>query len=536
MDALLKSFKEMPQRVLGLPLPLRIVVLGGAAALLIALALVSSVASSSESFQYAFTNLTAEDSSEAASQLKASGIPFRIEANGAALAVPASKVHDVRLLLASAGLPRGGGVGFELFDRGDLGVSEFTQRVNLRRALEGELARTIGRLAAVRSARVHLTMGEKGLYRDEDKKPSAAVVVNLQPGRTLGDKELAGVRHLVSSAVSGLSAEQVTVVDGKGTVLAAESGLGQAAAQKQRDIERDLEGRIVSLLEPAVGQGAVIAKVTATVDSSEVSSQEEKFDPEGAVLRSERKVASQQQQQDRSAGGVAGAAANQPLQQPSAGAGLQGGKGSNASTDDSVKNFEISKVTTTTVQRGPRLRRLSIAVMVDGSQGKPRADAEVAHYGELAKRAVGFDGTRGDVLEISSQVFAKAAEAPAAAIVPPTLVETARNVAPFAIGGVIALALLAIALRRRGPAPKTISPKLPALVLKPGARVADIEAQLASAADELPKPVAPPLGLPDPSVVTRDKAREFATQDPQRAAHLLKAWIQNDLETEARNG
>ena len=126
-------------------------------------------------------------------------------------------------MLAAMGLPRGGGVGFEIFDRGDLGVSEFTQRVNLRRAIEGELARTIGRLASVRSARVHITLPEKGLYRDDDHKAVAAVVLNLQPGRTMSDKELQGVRHLVASAVTGLNPDSVTVVDGRGTVLAGDS-------------------------------------------------------------------------------------------------------------------------------------------------------------------------------------------------------------------------------------------------------------------------------------------------------------------------
>src|SRR6266568_2067416 len=126
------------------------------------------------------------NSAEAAAQLKAAGVPFRLEAGGSALAVPGAKVYDARLLLAASGLPRGVGVGFELFDKGDLGVSEFTQKVNLRRAIEGELARTISRLGPVRSARVHLTLTEKGLFRDDDRKASAAVVLNLQPGRTLG--------------------------------------------------------------------------------------------------------------------------------------------------------------------------------------------------------------------------------------------------------------------------------------------------------------------------------------------------------------
>src|SRR4051812_33852847 len=265
MEPLFRTLKELPLRFKALPGGARAAILGG---LMIAvlIGVGTSILSSGTSYQYAFTNLTPEDSTEAAAALKAANIAFRVEANGSALAVPASQVHEARLLLAAAGLPRGGGVGFELFDRGDLGASEFTQRVNLRRATEGELARTIGRLSAVRSARVHLTLPERGLFRDEDRKPSAAVVLNLQPGRTMNDKELAGIRHLVASAVAGLDSNTVSVLDGRGTVLSGDHSETARLASQQREVESALEQRIVQLLEPAVGAGAVVAKVTATLD------------------------------------------------------------------------------------------------------------------------------------------------------------------------------------------------------------------------------------------------------------------------------
>src|SRR3990170_4172755 len=162
MEPLLKQLRELPSRFNVLSPNVKRASMAGAVLLLAVAAIAAAVAGAA---------------------LKAASMPFRLEAGGAALAVPASKVYDARLLLATAGLPRGGGVGFELFDRGDLGVSEFTQKVNLRRAIEGELARTIGRLGEVRSARMHVTLGEKGLFKDEDRKASAAVVLNLQPGR-----------------------------------------------------------------------------------------------------------------------------------------------------------------------------------------------------------------------------------------------------------------------------------------------------------------------------------------------------------------
>ena len=303
MEPLLKQLRELPGQ---LPFAVKLLVVLALAGLAGAAAIFS--AASTESYQYAFTNLTAEDSSEAASTLKGAGIPFRLEAGGTALAVPGGKVYDARLLLAAQGIPRGGGVGFELFDRGDLGISEFTQRVNLRRAIEGELARTIGRLASVRSARVHVTMPEKSLFRDEDRKASAAVVLALQPGRSLEEREVAGIRHLVASAVPGLSASAVAVVDGKGNVLSSDAPWGEATSY-QRRLERDLQQRIVDLLEQAVGAGAVVARVTATVDAAEVQSTAEAVDPDQSALRSERKVSQQSQQDAQGPAGVAAARA-----------------------------------------------------------------------------------------------------------------------------------------------------------------------------------------------------------------------------------
>src|SRR5512142_2218151 len=287
MEPLLKQVRELPTRFRTVPATFKVLLavlaLGaGAAAVAISMG-------SAEGWQYAFTNLTAEDATEAASTLKAAGVPFRVEAGGSALAVPGAKVYDARLLLAAAGLPRGAGIGFELFDRGDLGVSEFTQKVNLRRALEGELARTISRLAPVRSARVHMTLPEKGLYRDQDRPAAASVVVSLQPGRTLGDRELAGIRHLVASAVPGLAPGGVSVLDGRGQVLTSDGPMGEAMGY-QRHLEKDLEQRVVDLLEQAVGAGAVTARITAQVDANEVQSSAQVIDPDSATVRSERKL------------------------------------------------------------------------------------------------------------------------------------------------------------------------------------------------------------------------------------------------------
>jgi len=320
MEPLINALKDLPERFGKLPAGTRIALIAGVLLLVVGagVAVLLGVGSS-EGYQYVFTNLAPEDASEASALLKTAKIPFRSEANGAALAVPASQVHEARMLLATAGLPRGGGVGFELFDRGDIGVSEFTQKVNLRRALEGELARTVGRLSEVRNARVHLSFSERGLYRDEDRKASAAVVVNLQPGRTLDERQVSGIRHLVSSAVPGLSTESVSVVDGKGNVLSDTSPFGEGPGRYQSKMERELERRIVTLLEPALGAGAVVARVNVGLDTSEVRTAAEVYDPDQVAVRNERKVTTNSNQTQPSNSGVAGAAANQPMQEDEAG-------------------------------------------------------------------------------------------------------------------------------------------------------------------------------------------------------------------------
>lgn len=526
METLLKQLRELPGRLAALPAGLRVALIGGAV-LAVVVGLIVAGTNRAGEYQYAFTNLTQEDSTEAQGILQNSGIPFRAEANGSAISVPADKVYDSRILLATAGLPRGGGVGFELFDRGDLGVSEFTQRVNLRRAIEGELARTIGKFSGVRSARVTVSLGERGLYRDEDKKPSASVVVMLQPGRTLGERELAGIRHLVSSSTPGLPSDAVTVMDGRGALLSSDSAWDSPEASYQRKLEREFEQRIVTLLEPVVGAGAVIAKVTAAVDSSEVKQNAEVFDPDQVALRSERTTSGNSSNQTTSPAGVAGAQANIPLQptpQPQ-GPTQQG----NSQTSDATRNFEITKTTTQTVAKLPRLTKLSVAVIVDGAEGKPRTPEEVARLGDLARKAVGYDELRGDQFELTSQPFGRSTDVAEAPVV-------AAAVAPWVYAavatGVLALGALAFFLSRRA-AQRREDERKQQLVLQPGVTVGVLEEKQNAIDGILPEPKkAPQPVLVDPLADIREKAKALVREDPERAVMLMRAWLAADLEKE----
>jgi flagellar M-ring protein FliF len=400
-------------------------------------------------------------------------------------------------------------VGFELFDRGDFGASEFTQRVNLRRATEGELARTIARLQAVRSARVHVTLPEKGLYRDDDRRATAAVVLNLHPGRKMQERELAGVRHLVASAVAGLSAESVTVVDQRGTVLSGDMSATAKLAKEQRDIESSLEQRITDLMEPALGAGAVVAKVTAVLDTTEIETTQDNYDPDSATIRSEHKTTETINADGTTGQGVAGAAANAPI------AAVPGG-GSGASRtqtarDDETKNYEIAKKVTRTISRSPRIVRLSAAVLVDGKDGKPRLEAEVRRWADLAKNAIGFDVQRGDTFEISSALFNRPDESK---ITMPIWDRTDL----WRIGKMILWAILAtmgmlLVFRIYRRATSALS------MIQPGARVGEVQALLGRAEGSIKNA---------DGLVVREQARELSRTDPNRATHLLRAWVESD--------
>ncbi|MBM4361099.1 MAG: flagellar M-ring protein FliF, partial [Deltaproteobacteria bacterium] len=233
-----------------------------------------------------FADLSTEDAAAIAEKLKAQKVPFRIEGGGTVLQVPEERVHALRLELASGGLPRGGGVGFEIFDRSSLGATEFEQRINLRRALEGELARSIGTIEGVQSARVHLVLPENRIFASRREDASASVVLKLRGGREFGRREVAGIVHLVAAAVPGLGRDQVSVVSTEGVTLhqpspegAATSGLGERGVEQARELGSGMEHRVRSLLERVVGPGNADVRVDVQLDETTTERTEEHYEP-----------------------------------------------------------------------------------------------------------------------------------------------------------------------------------------------------------------------------------------------------------------
>lgn len=371
-----------------------------------------------------YTHLDPQDAGAIVARLKEQKIPYRIGADGRTVLVPAESLHEIRMQMASEGLPQGSGVGFEVFDNTKLGMSEFAQNVNYQRALQGELARTIARINEVESCRVHLVMPEKTLFVDNEQPASASVAVKLKAGRRLGQEQINGIVHVVSSSVPRLSPDQVTVVDSNGKLLAgprgktATGGLSTDQLEYQGHVEKTLETRVKSMLEQALGEGKAIVRLACALDFQRREKTEEHFLPENRVIRSEQSLNESSRNADAHPQGVPGVRSNTPgpellPNQASSAAGA-------ASFDkqDRTVNYEIGKITSRVLDPVGRITRVSVAVMVDGTyktgaqkdgtpgrEFVPRGAEEMQKIEALVKRAVNFDAERGDTVEVVNIPF-----------------------------------------------------------------------------------------------------------------------------------
>jgi flagellar M-ring protein FliF len=301
------------------------------------------------------------------------------------------------------------------------------------------------------------------------------------------------------------------VVDQRGTVLSGDLSATGKLAKEQRDIESSLEQRITDLLEPAVGHGAIVAKVTATLDTTEIETTQDSYDPDTATVRSEHKTTETVNSDGTNGQGVAGAAANQPV------AAIPGGGAGSSRTqtarDDETKNYEIAKKVTRTISRMPRVMRLSAAVLVDGKDGKPRLEAEVRRLSDLAKNAIGFDVQRGDTFEISSAPFSKPDESQV--VMPFWERSDLWRLGRMILWAVLATMGMLLVFRVYRRATSALS------MITPGSRVGDVQALLGRA-DGVPS-----VKQAD-TLILREQAKDLSKTDPTRAAHLLRAWVESD--------
>ncbi len=372
-----------------------------------------------------YTGLTMEDSAAIVQELESTNIPYTLRENGTVIMVSDVDVLRMRMQLAEQGLPAGGGVGYEIFDKTDaLGTTSFVQSVNALRALEGELARTIRTIRSVEQARVHLVLPEKQLFRKDEQKPTASIV--LKTRGSLEPSQIRAIQHLAASAVPGLDPSRISIVDETGRLLAEGSGdddaafLAASADERALGYQRQVEQRVRDILEGVVGPGRVRVQVAAELDMNRVSETSDTFDPTSQVVRStqtrEEKSASQNAENDQVTAGnqVPTASANQP------GAGGTNAQ-ENAATTEEVVNYEISKTTRTRVTEMGGLKRLSVAVLVDGRYATdangvqsytPRPQAELDQISSLVRTAMGYDQTRGDQVEVVNLQFAEGPAVP----------------------------------------------------------------------------------------------------------------------------
>lgn len=373
-------------------------------------------------YQPLYFNLSMEDAGMVVEELKDQKIPFRLSANGKTVMVPSDRVYDLRLDMASRGIPSGGGIGFEIFDRTDLGTTEFVQKLNYQRALQGELARTINQFAEVEQSRVHITLPEKTIFLEDEQQPTASVVLKLRRRDALKEKHVQGIVHLVAGSVEGLNPENITVVDVDGNVLSAGAsddsklvGLTGNQQEFQREIEEGLEKRVQTMLEKVVGAGKAIVRVSATLDFKQEEKTEEIFDPESAVIRSEQRTDERSKGITPVAMGVPGVASNLPE-----GGGESASKVSSSdvrNTNETV-NYEINKVVKRIVKPIGVIKSLSVAVLIDGTydvvkgeDGKeeysyvPRSDEDMKKYKNIVMTAVGYNEERGDQIEVTTTPF-----------------------------------------------------------------------------------------------------------------------------------
>lgn len=532
-----------------IPLGLKIKAVIGAVALS-AVAVAALYWSQQPDWRVLYANLSDKDGGAVLANLDQLGVPYRFSEAGGAILVPASKLHDARLKLASQGLPRGGNVGFDLLDNQKFGTTQFQERLNFQRGLEGELARSIQTLDAVDSARVHLAMpAQNGFMRDQ-QKPSASVVLTLRSGRALERSQVAGIVNLVASSVPNLDARQVSVIDQNGSLIS-DQGQGQGGDLVQhaqtRAIETMLNRKIIDLLEPIVGAGNVKAQVAADMDYTQTEATSELYKPnqgsEPAAVRSQQSLESQERAAAARAQGIPGALTNQPpatatapvngqAQQTQAATPPGGAAGDASSRKETVTNYEVDKTIRITRTPSASIRRLSVAILVNQRQtldaeqkpvATPLSEKEIQDINALVREAVGFSKERGDTINVVNAPFTRV-DVPPAAELPiwqqPQYLGIAREVGKQV--GFVLLALMIFLMFIR-PALKTIS--------KP--------------ADPPPAPlkasVDDPLELPEPGIETgptlagrqaaaaigtaQGEVLESARKNPGAVANVVREWV-----------
>jgi len=534
------------------------VAIGGGVALILALMVAVWMWSQAPEYRVLFSNYSDRDGGAITASLDQMGVKYKFSEGGNAILVPSEQIPDLRLKLAAQGLPKGGNVGFELMENQKLGVSQFLEQVNYQRSLEGELAQSIQSLGSVLSARVHLALPKPSVFVRDQQKPTASVLLTLQPGRALDAGQVSAIVHMVASSVPELPFSNVTVVDQTGALLSEQGA--KAAGNKMLDatqlkyvdqVQQNIIKQVESIIKPLVGEGNVRAEATAEVDFAQVDTAAESYKPNSPP--EPQAIRSQQTSETQGAGGAAasgvpGALSNQPPGvntapidgQPPAEAPAPAGP----STKNSTTNFEVDKTIRYEQRPMGGIKRLTVGVIVnyrrivDPATGKvtvrPLAAAEVAQINELVKQAMGYSQDRGDTLNVTNAPF-DGVDKPAEAVVEPDWWRDPANMPLFKDLARYAFVFAVIAF-------------LYYRFLRPLLRPAIKKFDEATAIPEEPKDQAQEEGKQDADAaaaedeeddleeeekIRRDMgyranlklAKELAAQDPRIVANVIKGWL-----------
>ena len=527
--------------------------LGAGIALLVVAAVAAMVMGRQPDYKVLFSNLSDKDGGAIVAQLSQMNVPYKHADGGGAILIPAERVHDVRLRLATQGLPRGSVTGFELMETNRFGMTQFQERLNFQRGLEGELTRSIQALSSVQGARVHLALPNQNGFFREQQKPSASVLVSLHPGRILDRAQLAGIVHLIASSVPELAPSAVSVLDDTGKLLsqspdaAGEEGINAQQLLYVQQIEQQYARRIMEILEPVVGRNNVKAQVSAELDFSRTESTSEQFrpnqTPDSGAIRSQQ-VLESSGTANKTATGVPGAVANQPPApsaapvngaNPAPTAGGQQGAGESTSKRESTTNYEVDKTVKVTRGNNWAIKRLSAAVVVNyqalaeekgGASPKPLTPEQIEQMTGLVRETIGFNKERGDSVNLMNTPFLSS-ETPAPAVPlwkQPETIELAKTFA-WPLGAVLFAALVLLGLVR--PALKGTA--------KPAEAVPVAGGQLSALeADEPDRPALPAPSKKDevvevtPEQLRLEEARVLAKANPVAVANILKTWVHGD--------
>ncbi len=399
--------------------PARLSIMGAVVLGLLMFFVFVSMRVSAPDMKVLYTDLTPQDSAAVAGKLEELQIRYQVSADGTRITAPEADIGRARMVLAQEGLPNGGSMGYEIFDKqSNFGTTNFVQNINQVRALEGELSRTINSLDPVKSSRVHLVLPQRELFSRESRDASASVFLHLKPGQNLSRTQIAGIQSLIASAVPDLKTRNVSIVDSEGNLLASGGeDENTLIATKSEELRRNYESRMMQTIEDLVGRtvgvGKVRAKVTADLNFDRVTQNEEVFDPASQVVRSTQTVSEENRETGERNQDVS-VQNNLPAGQPNL---LNEGSGpsSEGNRNEETTNFEISKTTRSLVRETGEVKKLSVAVLIDGTyttneQGErvyaPRSAEELQRLETLVKSAIGFDEERGDKVEVVNMQFA----------------------------------------------------------------------------------------------------------------------------------